>query len=75
MLKRATFSGEAKALRFSVNPAVGGPGAYYQSISTGFEVGMPKEEIHDGLEIYREYRSGAGVIRTASKWGNRLQWC
>ena len=47
---------------FAVNPAVGGPGAYYQSVSTGFETGMPAEEIRDGIEIYREYRDGRGVI-------------
>ena len=54
------FSGDAKALRFAANPAVGGPGAYYQTISTGFEAGMPTKEIHDGMEIYREYRDANG---------------
>jgi len=58
LLKRAQFSGDATALRFAVTPKVGGPGAYYQTISTGFETGMPQTEIHDGMEISRQYVSG-----------------
>ena len=72
LLKRAPFSGEAKALRFAVNPAPGGPGAYYQTISTGFEADMPQEEIHNGMEIYREYRNASGVITGAVNMGEPL---
>ena len=69
LLKRAEFSADAKALRFAANPAVGGPGAYYETISTGFEVGMPKTEIQDGMEIYREYQDAKGKIVTSFKVG------
>jgi uncharacterized protein YfaS (alpha-2-macroglobulin family) len=72
LLKRGAFSGDAKALRFEVNPAVGGPGAYYQTISTGFEVGMPTEEIRDGMEIYREYRDPDGQISDSVELGKPL---
>jgi uncharacterized protein YfaS (alpha-2-macroglobulin family) len=70
LLKRAQFSGEAKALRFESTPAVGGPGAYYQTISTGFEAGTPNQEIHDGLEIYREYRNADKSIAHTIKMGD-----
>jgi hypothetical protein len=69
LLKRAQFSADAKALRFAANPAVGGPGAYYETISTGFEAGMPEAEIHDGMEIYREYRTAKGQIAGSFKMG------
>ena len=64
ILKRAQFSGNATTLRFAANPAVGGPGAYYQTISTGFEAGLPRAEIHDGMEIFRQYRRGGRVTDT-----------
>jgi uncharacterized protein YfaS (alpha-2-macroglobulin family) len=72
LLKRAPFSGEAKALRFEAHPAVGGPGAYYQTISTGFETGTPAE-IRDGLEIYREYRNADGTLARTVKMGDPVK--
>jgi uncharacterized protein YfaS (alpha-2-macroglobulin family) len=72
LLGRASFSGAATALRFAVNPPVGGPGTYYQTISTGFETGMPTEEIRDGMEIYREYRNAAGAITNTVKMGEPI---
>jgi uncharacterized protein YfaS (alpha-2-macroglobulin family) len=69
-LKRAEFSGGANALRFSVNPTVGGPGAYYQTISTGFEAGMPQAVIRDGMEIFRQYRDTAGKVSDTYKMGD-----
>jgi uncharacterized protein YfaS (alpha-2-macroglobulin family) len=72
LLKRVAFSGGATALRFAVNPAVGGPGAYYQTMSTGFEAGMPSVEIRDGMEIYREYHGGIGEITDKAKMGEPI---
>jgi hypothetical protein len=69
LLKRAEFPADAKVLRFTVDPPVGGPGAYYQSISTGFEAGTPNTEIHDGMEIYREYRNAHGAIIESAGMG------
>jgi uncharacterized protein YfaS (alpha-2-macroglobulin family) len=69
LLKRADFSGNATALRFAADPAVGGPGAYYQTISTGFETAMPQAEIRDGMDIFREYRDGAGKRTNTFKMG------
>jgi len=69
LLKRTQFSPDAKALRFAANPAVGGPGAYYETISTGFEAGMPKTQIQDGMEIYREYRNAKGKIVDSFEMG------
>ncbi len=70
ILKRADFSGNATALRFGADPAVGGPGAYYQTISTGFEAGMPRTVIRDGMEIFRQYRNSAGKVSGAFKMGD-----
>ncbi len=72
LLERASFSGDATALRFSVNPAAGGPGAYYQSISTGFEAGMPEDEIRDGMEIYREFHGQDGFVTDTAKMGEPI---
>ena len=40
-----------------MEPQVGGPGAYYQAISTGYELGAPVTEIKEGMEIYRDLLS------------------
>jgi uncharacterized protein YfaS (alpha-2-macroglobulin family) len=56
-------------LRFAANPAVGGPGAYYQTISTGFETAMPTRKISGGMEIYREYRDGKGKVLNSVAMG------
>jgi len=72
LLMRVPFSGEATALRFAVNPAAGSLGAYYQAISTGFEVRMPTEEIRNGMEIYREYRNANGEVTDSVRMGERL---
>ena len=70
LLKRAQFYGNAKALRFQSAPTVGGPGAYYQTISTGFESGTPNEDIHDGIEVYRQYRNRDGTTAHTVKVGD-----
>lgn len=72
LLRRASFTSDASALRFSSEPALGGPGAYYQTISTGFESAMPREQIHDGLEIFREYRNAAGKVTDLITMGDAL---
>jgi uncharacterized protein YfaS (alpha-2-macroglobulin family) len=72
LLLRAAFSGSATALNFGIDPAVGGPGAYYQMISTGFETGMPSEEIRDGMEVYREYRDGKYMATDSVAMGQPL---
>ncbi|HEX4083789.1 MAG TPA: alpha-2-macroglobulin family protein, partial [Chthoniobacteraceae bacterium] len=72
LLLRTGFSAGGTALRFSIDPPTGGPGGYYQMISTGFETGMPAEEIQDGMEIYREYRNAGGVVTDRVTMGNPL---
>ncbi len=72
LLLRAPFSADAVALRFTVNPPAGGPGAYYQEISTGFEAGAPLMEIHDGLEVYREFRQGKNPVAGPVKLGEPI---
>jgi uncharacterized protein YfaS (alpha-2-macroglobulin family) len=54
LLQRHDFSGDARAVRFSSNPPLGGPGAFFQVIEAGFDRQMPSHALSNGLEVYRE---------------------
>ena len=54
LLQRATFSGDATALRFQTAGRLSGPGAFFQVIEAGFDRQVPAEPLTDGLEVYRE---------------------
>ena len=54
LLQRATFSGDATALRFQSAGRLSGPGAFFQVIEAGFDRKVPTEPLTEGLEVYRE---------------------
>ncbi|HEY8899473.1 MAG TPA: alpha-2-macroglobulin family protein, partial [Chthoniobacterales bacterium] len=59
LLKRAAFSPDATALRFSASATP--LGAYAQVVETGFEATVPAEPESRGLEIHREFPARARV--------------
>jgi uncharacterized protein YfaS (alpha-2-macroglobulin family) len=66
LLKRALFSSNATALRFTAKNQVRGMGAFYQMVEAGYDTTVPTEAVKDGLEIFRELVDGRGqVLQTA----------
>ena len=54
LLQRANFSGEATTLRFQTRARVVGPGIFFQVVEAGFDQQLPREQVTNGLEVYRE---------------------
>jgi uncharacterized protein YfaS (alpha-2-macroglobulin family) len=65
--QRASFSANAKALRFSASRRLTGPGAFFQVTEAGFDRSVPNDLRTNGLEIYRELlgRENKSVTRTS----------
>jgi uncharacterized protein YfaS (alpha-2-macroglobulin family) len=66
LLKRALFSSNATALRFTAKKQVRGLGAFYQMVEAGYDTTVPTQPVTDGLEIFRELVNDRGeVVQTA----------
>jgi uncharacterized protein YfaS (alpha-2-macroglobulin family) len=66
LLKRALFSCNATALRFSAKNQARGVGAFYQLVEAGYDTTVPTQAVTDGLEIFRELVNDKGeVVQTA----------
>lgn len=72
LVRRAAFSGNAQALRFTAAPPVRGIGAFYQVVETGFDLRLPEKPVKDGLEIYREIVDARGRLIDAADNPARL---
>ncbi|HSI13818.1 MAG TPA: MG2 domain-containing protein [Chthoniobacter sp.] len=67
LLKRATFSANATALRFTARNPMKGMGAFYQVVEAGYDAALPTQPVADGLEIFREFVDAKGAVtRTAA---------
>ena len=73
LLKHASFSSEAASLRFTAKPAVGGMGAFYQVIETGFDRQLSVKPVADGLEIYREFLDKDDKVTHAAALGEPVK--
>jgi uncharacterized protein YfaS (alpha-2-macroglobulin family) len=69
LLRRAGFSGEATALRFT---APRGTRAFYTATLAGYDREPPKTALSQGLEITRDYLDAAGKPATTVKQGEEL---
>jgi uncharacterized protein YfaS (alpha-2-macroglobulin family) len=69
LVRRAEFSGEATALRFS---APRGTRAFYTATLAGYDRDPPATELRQGLEITRDYLDAAGKPTTTVRQGDEL---
>ncbi|TPW19935.1 MAG: alpha-2-macroglobulin domain protein, partial [Elusimicrobia bacterium] len=68
LFPKAAFPPETRRLLFE-SP---GP-VFYQTVSAGFDLDLPKEEVRRGLEVQREYRDEAGKAVTEAALGAELE--
>lgn len=54
LMQRASFSDNARTVRFSSSRRLSGPGAFFQVVEAGFDRDLPNKSLTKGLEIYRE---------------------
>jgi alpha-2-macroglobulin len=73
LLKRAAFSANATALKFTAAPAIRGIGAFYQVIETGFDAHPATTVVKDGLEVYREIVDDNGNPTTTAYLGKPVK--
>jgi uncharacterized protein YfaS (alpha-2-macroglobulin family) len=73
LLQRSNFSGEATALRFQTGARMAGPGVFFQVIEAGFDRQVPREQITNGLEVYRELLDEDGQPVTRTRLGEAIR--
>jgi uncharacterized protein YfaS (alpha-2-macroglobulin family) len=69
LLKRALFSANAASLRFSAKNQARGMGAFFQVVEAGYDAALPTKSIADGLEVFREFVDGDGVVTSTARLG------
>jgi len=73
MFQSAKFSPEAKALRFEMADAKGADiGAFYQVTQAGFDTVPPKDQVKDGIEVFRTLTDDKGKAVTKVKVGESV---
>jgi alpha-2-macroglobulin len=73
LLKRADFSPKAASLRFATASPIGGMGAFYQVIETGYDRKLPVKAEADGLEVTREFLDENGKVTHTAVLGQPLK--
>ena len=72
-LRHADFPGDAAALRFSTATPVGGMGAFYQVVQTGYHTQLPTKPEADGLEVTRVFLDDQGKETHTAVLGQPLK--
>ncbi|HMJ05814.1 MAG TPA: alpha-2-macroglobulin [Chthoniobacterales bacterium] len=72
LVRRAPFSAEAAALRFTARNAAPGLGAFYQVLAAGFDRQLPTKPITQGLEVYREFLDRSGNVTATARLGESI---
>ncbi len=72
LLKRASFSGNASALRFTAKNPSRGLGAFYQVVEAGYDATLPTQSVADGLEIFREFVDAQGAETHTARLGEPI---
>jgi uncharacterized protein YfaS (alpha-2-macroglobulin family) len=72
LLKRASFSAAASALRFSARNQSRGLGAYYQIVEAGYDSALPQRSVADGLEVFREFVDAQGNVTSTARLGEPI---
>lgn len=72
LLKRALFSPNATALRFSAKNQARGMGAFYQVVEAGYDATLPTQSVSDGLEIFRDFVDAGGAVTQTARLGEPI---
>jgi uncharacterized protein YfaS (alpha-2-macroglobulin family) len=72
LLKRASFSANASALRFTAKNMTRGLGAYYQVVEAGYDSALPQRSVADGLEVFREFVDAQGAVTGTARLGEPI---
>ena len=72
LLKRASFSAEAGALRFTAKNSSRGMGAYFQVVEAGYDATLPEKAVTDGLEIIRDFVDAKGEVLHKARLGEPI---
>ena len=72
LLKRALFSANATALRFTAKNQARGMGAFYQVVEAGYDAALPTQPVADGLEIFREFIDVKGEVTHTARLGEPI---
>ncbi|MHA3774309.1 alpha-2-macroglobulin [Verrucomicrobiota bacterium sgz303538] len=72
LLKRAAFSAEAAALRFTARKQSAGLGTFYQVVEAGFDKGLPNTPVADGLEVFREFLDERDTVTNTARVGEPI---
>ncbi len=66
------FGEQASTVRFELEKGSGDLGAFYQVSESGFDKGIPKQPVNDGLEVYRELIGADGKPVSQLKTGESV---
>jgi len=72
LLKRAPFSADAAALRFTAKNQSRGLGAFFQVVAAGYDAAMPEKPVSEGLEIFREFLDANGAVTRIARLGEPI---
>jgi uncharacterized protein YfaS (alpha-2-macroglobulin family) len=73
LFQMAKFSAETKALRFEMADAKGTDiGAFFQVTQAGFDTVPPKDQVKDGIEVFRTLTDDKGKLLTKVKVGESV---
>jgi alpha-2-macroglobulin len=67
---RSEFSDQAQKIRYAVE---GSLPLFYQLTESGFDTKVPTTELHEGIEVVREFRNMKGEVVTKARQGEDLQ--
>ena len=70
--RQMPFSEEVSRFTFGLDQAGTDLGAFYQVVEAGFDRGLPKDELRDGLEVFRELIDDEGKLATSATVGDPL---
>jgi len=72
LLRRASFSSSATALRFTLKNQGRGVGAFYQVVEAGYDASLPTQAVADGIEIFREFIDAQGAVTQSAHLGDPI---
>ncbi|MEP6810709.1 MAG: alpha-2-macroglobulin family protein, partial [Chthoniobacterales bacterium] len=72
LVRRAAFSADAVALRFTAKDNPAALGSFFQVIEAGYDRQLPTQAITQGLEVYREFVDRDGNNTTTAHLGEPI---
>lgn len=69
LLLKAWFNPKATQVNIAPSKRIS---YYYQLLQGGYDSELPKKEVKNGIEVYREFRNESGEVVTKAKLGEKL---